>query len=152
MLYVGVNFNGATSIVVFNNAAAADTTGGAALAPDRTLNFPTAPGAFYLDTVHDRLYTAQFNGPILVFDNASGLMTGTVAPSRTISLQITQTSFASSQLYIFVDTINDRLYAVNGTTGFILSNASTATDPITTYTTFTITSPTTVFSAVAAKP
>jgi hypothetical protein len=152
MLYVGVNFNGATSIVVFNNAAAADTTGGAALAPDRTLNFATAPGAFYLDTMHDRLYTAQFNGPILVFDNASGLMTGPVAPSRTISLQITQTSFASSQLYIFVDTINDRLYAVNGTTGFILSNASTATDPITTYTTFTITSPTTVFSAVAAKP
>jgi hypothetical protein len=152
MLYVGVNFNGATRIVVFNNATTADTTGGAALAPDRTLDFATAPGAFYLDTVHDRLYTAQFNGPILVFDIASGLMTGTVTPSRTISLLITQTSFSSSQLYIFVDTTNDRLYAVNGTDGFILNGASTANDPINPYTQFRITSPTTVFSAVAAKP
>ena len=151
MLYVGVNFNGATSIAVFNNAASADTTGAAPLAPSRTFSLATAPGAFYLDTVNDRLYTAQFNGPILVFDIASGL-SGLVAPSRTISLPVTATSFSSNQLFIFVDTTNDRLHAVNGTTGFILNGASTAADPITTYTKFTINSPTTVFSAVAAKP
>jgi len=152
LLYVGVDFNGATSIVVFTNASTADTTGGAALAPSQTLSFGTAPGAFYLDTVNDRLYTAQFNGPIFVFDHASTLTTGTKTPDRTISLPVTQTSFSSNQLYIFVDTTNNRLYAVNGTTGFILNGAGTATDPITTFTQFTITSPTTVFSAVAVKP
>ena len=154
LLYVGENFNGATNISVFSNASTADTTGGAALAPSRTFSFAIAPGAFYLDTVHDRLYTARFDGPILVYDIASGLSGAVGAASRTITLPVTPTSFSSSQLYIFVDTTNDRLYAVNGSTGFILNGASTANDPITTYTQFSVTasSPTTVFSAVAVKP
>lgn len=154
LLYVGVDFNGATSIVVFGNANAADTTGGAALAPSQTLSFGTAPGAFYLDAVHDQLYTAQFDGLIFVFDHASTLTTGTKTPDRTITLPVTQTSFSDKQLYVFVDTANDRLYAVNGSTGFILNGAAAANDPITTYTQFavTVSSPSTVFSAVAVKP
>jgi len=154
LLYVGVYFNGQTNIVVFNNASTADTTGGTPLAPSQTLSFSTGPGAFYLDTVHDRLYTAQFNGPIFVFDSASTLTTGPQSPNRTISLPVVQTSFSDSQLFIFVDTTNDRLYAVNGSTGFIRNGASTAADPINTYTQFAVTaaSPSTVFSAVAVKP
>jgi len=151
-LYVGV----ATSpprIVVFNNAGTANTTS-APLAPDRTLSFATPVGSFFLDPVHDILYAAQSDGKIVVFDNASLLASGTPVPDRTMTLPVPATTASSRQLFIVVDTANNRLYAVNGTTAFIVSGASIADDAMLGATQITVSSGAapSLFSAVAAKP
>jgi hypothetical protein len=148
MLYVGVQFP-TSGIIVFNNASTAATTPSTSLAPDRTLNFSLGVESFFLDTAHDRLYVAQFNGPILVFDSASTLATGTTpTPNRTITLGTTTN-------FVFVDTTHDRLYAVNNGTGYIINNASAADGPgpFAGDTVITVTASTPpLFSAVAVKP
>lgn len=151
-LYVGV----ATSppgIVVFNNAGTANTTS-APIAPDRTLSFATPVGSFFLDEDRDILYAAQSDGKIVVFDNASMLATGTPVPNRTMTLPVPATTASSQQLFIFVDTTNNRLYAVNGTTGFIVSGASIADDAMLGASQITVSSGAgaSLFSAVAAGP
>jgi len=81
--------------------------------------------------VHDRLYAAQFDGKVLVFDNASTLITGTPTPNRTIDL------LDGVDNFIFVDTSRDKLYAVgndpnpanNDSVLNIVDNASTADEP-----------------------
>ena len=125
MLYVGMGINGVTSIVVYNNASTINP--GAPVAPDRTLTFAQSIGSIYLDTVHDRLYAAQADGHVLVFDNASTLATGAQTADRNIDLG------AAFQFYIFVDTsARNKLYAVTSNTPAqvgglaIIDNASTA--------------------------
>src|SRR5688572_5156115 len=81
LLYVGV-VQPDGRIIVFNNQSALDTTGGPAIAPDKTLTFAGGAGSFYLDTVNDRLYVAQPTGVILVFDSASTLTSGAPAATR----------------------------------------------------------------------
>lgn len=123
MLYVGLALNSGTSIVVFNNAHAADTANASPLAPDRVLSFPKPLGSFYLDIANDRLYASEFDGAILIFDNASTLATGAPTPDRTITLGATQN-------FIFVDAAHDRLYAVGNDTaanagiGYTINQAS----------------------------
>jgi hypothetical protein len=135
LLYVGMALSGATSIFVYNNASAVNTTTTPPKAPDQKLNFTLGIGSFFLDAANDRLYAAQFDGKVLVFDHASLLVTGTPPPTRTIDLT---GGFAQVQFFIFVDTIRDKLYAVGnipGMTaatdqGFVLitDKASTAND------------------------
>jgi hypothetical protein len=130
LLYVGMALNGATSIFVYNNASTVSTTT-MPKAPDQNLNFTSGIGSFFLDAANDRLYASQFDGKILVFDNASQLITGTPSPTRTIDLT---GGLAQIQFYIFVDTSRDKLYAVgneaNGTASdlLIIDMASTAND------------------------
>jgi hypothetical protein len=143
-LYVGVAPS-ESRIIVFNNANTVDTTGGPPLAPNRTLTFTSGLGSFFLDDVNDRLYVAQFNGTILVFDNASMLTTGTPSFSRTFTL-------GNTQKYIFVDTTNDRLYGVSENVVFIIPNASTANGLGVTGTVLQVQTTGSLFSAVAAKP
>jgi len=145
MLYVGVAPS-SSSIVVFNNAATANAT----LAPDRTLNFSAAVGSFCLDQDRDILYVAQSDGRIVSFDNASALATGTPTPNRTMTLTTITTS--SKQLFVTVDTDNNRLYAVNGTTVFIVSGASIADDAMLGATQLTVSPASTLLSAVAVRP
>lgn len=134
LLYVGMALNGATSIFVYNNASAVSTTA-TAKAPDQNLSFTLGIGSFFLDAASDRLYASQFDGKVLVFDNASTLITGMPAPDRTIDLT---GGLAQVQFYIFVDTSRDKLYAVGNVPGMtaatdqgivlIVDNASTAND------------------------
>ena len=110
MLYVGAVFSGtgSSNIIVFNDASTAGTapTTTTPLAPNRTLTFAQAIGSFFLDTAHDRLYAAQFDGKILVFDNVSQLISGPITANRTID------PGDGVQNHIFVDTSRDKLYAV----------------------------------------
>src|SRR5882672_951568 len=76
LLYVGMALNGATSIFVYNNASTVSTTT-TPKAPDQNLNFTLGIGSFFLDAANDRLYASQFDGKVLVFDNASTLVSGT---------------------------------------------------------------------------
>ena len=158
MLYVGAVFSGTGSsdITVFNDASTAGTapTTTTPLAPNRTLTFTQAIGSFFLDTLHDRLYAAQFDGQILVFDNASLLASGPITPNRTFNLG------DAVQNFIFVDTSRDKLYAVaNAPLGgrgalIIIDNASTANDaaPPVTGNAFIFTVSNIALSAVAVKP
>jgi hypothetical protein len=59
---------------------------------------------------------------------------------------------SSKQLFLTVDTDNNRLYAVNGTTAFIISGASVADDAMLGATQLNISSASTLFSAVAVAP
>jgi hypothetical protein len=133
LLYVGMALNGATSIFVYNNASTVSTTA-TTKAPDQNLSFTLGIGSFFLDAANDRLYASEFDGKVLVFDNASALITGTPTPTRTIDL----TGGTQVQFYIFVDTSRDKLYAVGNVPGvtaatdqgfvFIIDKASTAND------------------------
>jgi hypothetical protein len=140
-LYVGV-ISGTSSILVFNDA---DTLSSSSATPAKKLDSPSGLGAFFLDAVNDRLYLAQSNGPIQVFDNASALANGALpAPNRTITL-------GATQKYIFVDATNNRLYAVSENRIFIVNGVSTAADPVTA-TAISVQTPGSQFLAVAAKP
>jgi hypothetical protein len=152
LLYVGVA-TPSSSIVVFNNAGTANTPS-APIAPNRTLSFATPVGSFFLDEARDILYAAQSDGRILVFDNASTLATGTPTAKRIMTLPVPPTTASSLQPFISVDTTNNRLYAVNGTTGFIVSGASIADDAMLAATQITVSSGggSSLFSAVAVQP
>ena len=145
-LFVGVLGSGFTHILVFNSQST--LTG--SRAPDQTLSFSTAPTSFYLDSVHNRLYVAVFGGDIQVFDNANSLTTGTgpLTPARTIPLSTASTN----DKFIFVDTVNDRLYAVGTNLFFIVPNASLVNGAGIPVTQGTLQDPNARFSAVVAKP
>jgi hypothetical protein len=157
MLYLGADFSGGGSnIIVFNNASTAGTapTTITPLAPNRTLSFAQGVGSFFLDTAGDRLYVSQFNGVVLVFDNASLLASGAPAPSRTIDM------LNVVQNYIFVDTSRNKLYAVandpvvanNRGVLNIIDNASTANDPNVAGIAVFVTATNIELSAVAVAP
>jgi hypothetical protein len=140
ILYLGV---APSSIMVFANA---DTANGS-LPPARTLTFSQGIGSFYLDSDRDILYVARSDGKIVVFDQAHMLAAGT-SPNRTMTL-------SSGQLFVFVDVPVNRLYAVNGTTGFIISGANVAADPMLSATPISVSPPSPsstppLLSAVAA--
>ena len=155
LLYVGIAPSGANPfIIAFDGAAAANTPPNTTRAPDRTISLPGA-GAFYLDEANDRLYVAQFNGQFLVFNSASTLAAAPAA-NRTITFAVSTT-----QNFIFVDTIRDKLYAVNNNSNgntsdlLIVDNASTTSDagpvlPMGTRVVITLTN--IRLSAVAVKP
>lgn len=151
LLYVGAA-TPSPSIAVFNGASTINTTS-TPIAPNRTLSFASV-GSFFLDEGRDILYAAQSDGKILVFDNASALTTGFPTPNRTMTLPVPASTASSQQLFISVDTTNNRLYAVNGTTGFIVSGASIADDAMLGATQITVSSGAgpSLFSAVAVKP
>jgi sugar lactone lactonase YvrE len=77
------------NILVFN--AAALSTGGN-VAPTRTLTTAFAAGAaaIFVDVANDRLFAADLDGAIAIYDNASTLPTGAITPSRTIQGASTQ--------------------------------------------------------------
>jgi hypothetical protein len=151
VLYVGVTAS-SSRIIAFKNADTVNTAQGVTLTPDRTLTFTSAVGSFGLDQDRDILYAAQSDGRILVLDSASTRMDTT--PNRTITLPVPVTTSSSTQLRIFVDAANNRLYAVNGTTAFIVNGASIADDAMLGATQITVSSGTgpSLFSAVAVSP
>jgi len=146
MLYAGV-VTSSPRIIVFNNADTANAT----LPADRTLTFAAAVGSFCVDQDRDILYVAQSDGRILSFNRAS-ILSGTSPPNRTITLPVPTTTTSSKQLFVTVDTDNNRLYAVNGTTVFIVNGASIADDAMLGATQLTVSPASTLFSAVAVKP
>jgi hypothetical protein len=146
ILYVGV-VPSSSRVIVFDNADTANAT----VMPNRTVTFLAAVGSFCLDQDRDILYVAQSDGKILSFDGASTL-TGTPAPKRTMTLPVPTTTSSSKQPFISVDVDNNRLYAVNGTTVFIVSGASVADDAMLGATQLTVSPTSTLFSAVAVAP
>jgi hypothetical protein len=74
-----------------------------------------------LDRTRDKLY-AGINGGISVFDDASGALT----TSRRIVL-----AGGANQYKLAVDSVHDRLYAIDSEHLFVIPNASTATGTIT---------------------
>jgi hypothetical protein len=77
------------NILVFNAASLA--TGGN-VAPTRTLNtaFAAGAGAIFVDVANDRLFVADLDGAIAIYDNASTLPTGAITPTRSITGSNTQ--------------------------------------------------------------
>lgn len=71
------------NILVFNSASLA--TGGN-VAPTRTLitAFAAGAAAIFIDAVNDRLFVADLDGAIAIYDNAHALPTGAINPIRTI--------------------------------------------------------------------
>src|SRR5437764_576033 len=112
-----------TKVGVFHQASFAAGN----VAPTRT--FTSAGVNFFglfLDTANNRLYVANINGSVHVFDNPSAL-TGPVAPSRTIQINLGVP--ISGSFGIAVDTTVDRLFVGVLGSGFtnilIFNNQST---------------------------
>ncbi len=78
------------NILVFNVASL--STGVNNIAPTRTLTTAFALGvaAIFVDVVNDRLFAADLDGAIAIYDNASTLPTGAITPSRSITGSNTQ--------------------------------------------------------------
>jgi hypothetical protein len=78
------------NILVFN--AASLSTGVNNIAPTRTLitSFVAGAAAIFVDVANDRLFAADLDGAIAIYDNASTLPTGAITPSRSISGSNTQ--------------------------------------------------------------
>jgi hypothetical protein len=78
------------NILVFNVASL--STGQNNIAPTRTLTTAFAAGAaaIFVDVSSDRLFAADLDGAIAIYDNASTLPTGAITPSRSISGSNTQ--------------------------------------------------------------
>jgi hypothetical protein len=72
------------NILVFNVASL--STGQNNVAPTRTLQTAFAAGAaaLFVDVASDRLFLADLDGAIAIYDNASALPTGPITPSRSI--------------------------------------------------------------------
>jgi hypothetical protein len=77
------------NILVFN--ATSLSTGGN-VAPTRTLTtaFVAGAAAVFVDVANDRLFVADLDGAIAIYDNASTLPTGAITPSRSIAGSNTQ--------------------------------------------------------------
>lgn len=73
-----------------------------------------------LDRTRDKLY-AGINGGVSVYDDASGALT----TSRRIVLP-----GGADQYKLAVDSVHDRLYAIDGQRLFVIPNASTANGPV----------------------
>lgn len=76
-------------ILVFGSTSLA--TGGN-VSPTRSLStaFIAGASAIFLDAANDRLFAADLDGAIAIYDNASTLPTGAINPSRTIQGASTQ--------------------------------------------------------------
>lgn len=144
LLYVGV-VPSDSRIIVYENQSSISVSPGTAVTPNRILNIAGGASSFYLDAANDRLYVAITGGPIRVYDNASGLTTGTPQHDRTFTL-------GDTQKYIFVDPGSNRLYGVSENLVYIIPNASTAHGPSVTGTVITVQTSGSLFSAVAVKP
>ncbi|MGB8130939.1 MAG: hypothetical protein WCG81_14200 [Candidatus Angelobacter sp.] len=72
------------NILVFNVASL--STGLNNVAPTRTLQtaFIAGAAAIFVDVATDRLFAADLDGAIAIYDNASTLPTGAITPSRSI--------------------------------------------------------------------
>jgi len=144
ILYVS-NTNHTSSsdqISVFDSASTANGI----QTPNRTITpNPVSPvGGIFLDPAHDRLYVAGGSSTnVMVFDTAS-TANGSTPPAKTFT-------FPSTIASIFVDTVNDRLYAVSLGAIYILSGASTAASGAVTATAI-LAPPGGSFTAVAVAP
>lgn len=79
------------NILVFNTASL--STGVNNVAPARTLtttSFAAGAAAIFVDVANDRLFAADLDGAIAIYDNASSLPTGVITPSRSIAGSNTQ--------------------------------------------------------------
>ena len=78
------------NILVFNVASL--STGVNNVAPTRTLTTSSNLGmaAIFVDVASDRLFAADLDGAIAIYDNASTLSTGAITPSRSITGSNTQ--------------------------------------------------------------
>lgn len=78
------------NILVFNVASL--STGQNNIAPARTLqtSFAAGAAALFVDVTSDRLFLADLDGAIAIYDNASALPTGAITPSRSITGSNTQ--------------------------------------------------------------
>jgi sugar lactone lactonase YvrE len=78
------------NILVFN--AASLSAGVNNVAPARTLKtvFAVGAAAIFVDVANDRLFAADLDGAIAIYDNASTLPTGAITPSRSIAGSNTQ--------------------------------------------------------------
>lgn len=117
---------GDDSILRFDKAASADAN----LAPAAIISGANtglnAPNYIFLDSTNDRLYvTNQGGASILVFDSASTLTTGDVAPTRTITGANTGLTIPVD---VAVDSVRDLLYVVDGLNVLVFSPASTVTN------------------------
>jgi len=110
------------SILRFSNAESSNGN----VAPTATLSgaatLISAPQHLFLDTSADRLFVANQGGSsVLIFDNASTL-TGSVAPTRTISGNATN---LSAPIDLALDSVNNVLYVADGTSILVFAPAST---------------------------
>lgn len=81
------------------------------------------PGFLHVDTTNDRLFVANNgNDSILVFNNASTLASGNIAPSAVLAGSATG---LSSPVDVAIDSGNDLLYVADGTTIRVFSGQST---------------------------
>jgi DNA-binding beta-propeller fold protein YncE len=120
--------------LVFDNAR----TVSGDIAPDRTISntvTPISPVGLFIDPISDRLYVTSGNS-VLVYDDASNLDGGNIAPDRQLSGGST-TLIAPTG--IFVDIVRNLLYVANGNNQILVfNNASTvdggATAPVRTIT------------------
>lgn len=111
-------------IWVYDNASTINSPG-VNLAPDRTITSPdleVPPFDIVLDNSRDQLYVFTETGTkILIFNNAS-TANGSISASRIITGAATQ---LRSPGYLFLDTVNDRLYVPSNGQILIFNNAST---------------------------
>ena len=72
------------NVLVFNVASL--STGINNIAPTRSLTTSSTAGmaAIFVDVINDRLFLADLDGAVAIFDNASTLPTGAITPSRSI--------------------------------------------------------------------
>lgn len=77
-----------------------------------------------VDGPRNRLYVADFQGRVAVYDNAKTRATGAIA-DRTMILPF------NTQHRLFLETTNDRLYASGQNRIVVINNAGSATGPIT---------------------
>ena len=95
--------------------------------PSRTIQLSSqiTNSGLFLDPAADRLYIGTASATVMVYDNASMKdVTSATPPDRTIVFP------GGGSTKVAVDTVNDRLYAVTGSSGFILSNVSTASGAV----------------------
>jgi len=119
VLYVGLSRNGFGAVGIIRGISG-KATGIVPLDAEIAVN-ATAP-SITVDGPKNILYVSGLlAAQVLVFDNASALLSGTPTP-RTIAMPA-----ISTQWRLFAETTNDRLYASGTNRVLILNGASTAT-------------------------
>ena len=116
------NWNG-NNVLVFNNAS---TTNGNT-APSRTISGPSTmlniPTGIWLDAASDTLYVANFGSSSIIVFNTASMISGDVAPFRTVSGASTTFNYPQS---LWLDTASDTLYVgdIGSNAILVFSNAS----------------------------
>jgi len=77
-------------ILVFNVASLSAGVNNVAPARTLTTSFAAGAAAIFVDVANDRLFVADLDGAIAIYDNASTLPTGAITPSRSIGGSNTQ--------------------------------------------------------------